>query len=199
MGTHRFAVTWDYRCPFPRVAHEHVLAGLEAGADRDVTFLAFSLSQAHVEEGRTPVWQDEGQARGLLAGQIGISVRDRLPDAFPRLHHALFSARHDQARDLNDAACSAGCSANRTSIPPRSSRICPRAVLSSLSSGRALAVERHEVFGVPTFIVGDHAAFVRFMERPSGDPIRSRELVERWLEPISWSELNELKHTTLPR
>ena len=27
-----FAVTWDYRCPFARNAHEHVLDGLAAGA-----------------------------------------------------------------------------------------------------------------------------------------------------------------------
>ena len=26
-----FSVTWDYRCPFARNAHEHVLAGLDAG------------------------------------------------------------------------------------------------------------------------------------------------------------------------
>jgi hypothetical protein len=36
-----FAVTWDYRCPFARNAHEHVLAGLADGADWDVTFVPF--------------------------------------------------------------------------------------------------------------------------------------------------------------
>ncbi len=46
-----FAVTWDYRCPFARNAHEHVVAGLEAGADWEVDFLPFSLNQMHVEEG----------------------------------------------------------------------------------------------------------------------------------------------------
>ena len=51
-----FSVTWDYRCPFARNAHEHVLTGLEAGADWDVTFSAFSLDQAHVEEGQPAVW-----------------------------------------------------------------------------------------------------------------------------------------------
>jgi hypothetical protein len=43
-----FAVTWDYRCPFARNAHEHVLDGLAAGAEWDVTFLPFSLGQVHV-------------------------------------------------------------------------------------------------------------------------------------------------------
>ena len=53
-----FAVTWDYRCPFARNAHEHLAAALAGGADWDVTFLPFSLSQAHVPEGGAPVWDD---------------------------------------------------------------------------------------------------------------------------------------------
>jgi len=36
-----FAVTWDYRCPFARNAHEHVLTALDAGADWDVRFVPF--------------------------------------------------------------------------------------------------------------------------------------------------------------
>ena len=31
--THAFEITYDYRCPFARNAHEHVLDALEAGAD----------------------------------------------------------------------------------------------------------------------------------------------------------------------
>lgn len=46
-----FAVTWDYRCPFARNAHEHVLAGLAGGADWNVRFVPFSLGQVHVEPG----------------------------------------------------------------------------------------------------------------------------------------------------
>ena len=52
MSRLEFSVNWDYRCPFARNAHEHVMAGLEAGADWDVTYVAFSLNQAHVEEGQ---------------------------------------------------------------------------------------------------------------------------------------------------
>ena len=47
----QFAVSFDYRCPFARNAHESVVAGLEAGRDWDVTFVPFSLDQMHVEEG----------------------------------------------------------------------------------------------------------------------------------------------------
>ena len=54
MAARTFAVSWDYRCPFARNAHEHVLEGIVAGADWDVTFVPFSLNQVHVEEGGTP-------------------------------------------------------------------------------------------------------------------------------------------------
>ena len=47
-----FAVTWDYRCPFARIGHEHVLDALEAGAPWDVTFVPFFLNQSHVARRR---------------------------------------------------------------------------------------------------------------------------------------------------
>ena len=43
-----FAVTWDYSCPFARIGHQHVLAGVRDGADWDVHFVPFSLGQMHV-------------------------------------------------------------------------------------------------------------------------------------------------------
>jgi len=58
VGALEFSVNWDYRCPFARNAHEHVMAALDAGADWDVTYVAFSLNQAHVEEGQHDVWDD---------------------------------------------------------------------------------------------------------------------------------------------
>jgi hypothetical protein len=81
--TTSFALTWDYRCPFARNAHEHVLSGLAAGADWDVTFLAFSLGQAHVEEGQPSVWDKPEQDGGILALQAGVIVRDHFPEQFP--------------------------------------------------------------------------------------------------------------------
>ena len=55
--TRRFGLTYDYRCPYARIAHDHVVEGLRAGADWDVTFLPFSLGQAHVAEGEPSVWE----------------------------------------------------------------------------------------------------------------------------------------------
>src|SRR5581483_4354281 len=99
-----FAVTWDYRCPFARNAHEHLVEALQAGADRDwqVTFVPFSLNQVHVEEGGTDVWDDPAQAPNLLAMQAGLVVRDRFPEQSLDAHLALFRARHDEARDLRE-------------------------------------------------------------------------------------------------
>jgi len=49
------------------------------------------------------------------------------------------------------------------------------------------------VFGVPTFIEGDDAVFIRFMERGRVDDL------ERALGLLEWTRLNEFKRTTLPR
>src|SRR3954451_13346524 len=97
-----FAVTWDYRCPFARNAHEHVLLGLEAGAPWEVTFSPFSLDQAHVEEGGRDVWEDPNRAPALLAMQVGLATRDLFPERFNAVPLALFSARHDESRDIRE-------------------------------------------------------------------------------------------------
>ena len=102
--THAFDITWDYRCPFARNAHEHVIDALEAGADWDVTFVPFSLGQVHVAEGQPDVWDDPESDTGLLALQAGVVVRDKFPDKFLAVHRALFALRHDEGLQLKDEA-----------------------------------------------------------------------------------------------
>src|SRR4051812_24396799 len=102
--TRSFAVTWDYRCPFARNAHEHLVAALEAGGDWDVTFVPFSLNQMHVEEGEPDVWGDPSKADTPRAAEVAIVVRDRFAGAFLRFHAAMFTARHDEGRDIRDTA-----------------------------------------------------------------------------------------------
>ncbi len=101
--TRHFGLTYDYRCPYARIAHDHVVAGLRAGADWDVTFLPFSLGQAHVAEGEPPVWERPDVDTGLLALQASIAVRDTQPERFLDVHHALFEHRHAAAGQLTDA------------------------------------------------------------------------------------------------
>ena len=49
------------------------------------------------------------------------------------------------------------------------------------------------MFGVPTFVVDGQAAFVRLMDRGRPDDI------DRVLDLLEWSDLNEFKHTSVPR
>src|SRR5690348_12033884 len=98
-----FSITFDYRCPFARTAHEHVVAGLQAGAEWDVEFLPFSLGQVHVAEGEPDVWDEPDKDSGLLALRAGVVVRDRYPEQFLNTHVALFAARHDRGLALREA------------------------------------------------------------------------------------------------
>ena len=198
-----FAVTWDCRCPFARNAHEHILTGLAAGAGWQVRFLPFSLGQAHVEEGGVSVWDDPSQDTGILALQAGVVVRDEFPDRFPAIHRGLFAARHDEGLHLED----------RTVVEKVLTEhgVPAHVVFERIESGAALATVRqeheafvasHTVWGVPTFIAGDEAAFVRLMDRaPAGsDPAPSIRAVERVVDMLTgWPELNEFKHTVVRR
>ena len=196
-----FSVTWDYRCPFARNFCEHALTGLEAGAPWDVTFVPFSLDQVHVEDGEADVWERPDKAPGLLVMQAGIAVRDTFPESFPRVHHALFAARHEHGRDLRrpdvirEALAGAGVDAD--------------AVMAEVDGGTPLetfrkdherAVADYGVFGVPTVIVAGKAAFIRVMRAPDGDTDLAVRTVERAVDLVTgWDDLNELKHTTIPR
>jgi hypothetical protein len=195
-----FSITWDYRCPFARNAHEHVLAGLAAGAGWDVTFLPFSLAQVHVEEGQPDVWDAPESDSGLLALQLGVAVRDTQPEHFPAVHDALFAHRHTHGGSLRDEAALKEV-LNGTAVDTD-------AVLAEVATGRPLSTVRadhttfaasHNVWGVPTFIVGDQAVFVRYMHRPEGDGELAVRTIERTLDLLEWTDLNEFKHTSIPR
>ena len=196
-----FSVTWDYRCPFARNAHEHLLVGLEAGAEWDVRFLVFSLEQAHVEEGGTPVWDEPDRHPGLTANLAGVVVRDHNPELFPAAHLALFTARHDQALDLRERDVLSkvldDAGANGAHVLSEIDAGWP---LDVLKAEHTEAVEERHVFGVPTFISGDNSVFVRLMNRPAGDGALGMATIERLLDLMAgWPELNEFKHTSLPR
>lgn len=196
-----FAVTWDYRCPFARIAHQHVVTALQAGADWDVTFRAFSLDQGHVEEGDPPVWDLPERYPGLLANQAGIVVRDRHPEHFLAAHAALFDARHERALDTRQRDVVAGVLAD--------AGVDAGAVLAEIDDGWPLetfrkehsrAVDELEVFGVPTFIAGDRAVFVRLLDGPDGDAQAASTTIERIMDLVTgWPALNEFKETRIRR
>jgi len=196
-----FAVTWDYRCPFARNAHEHLAVGLADGADWDVTFVPFSLSQVHVPEGGTPVWDDPSKGPDLLALAAGVVARDEYPDRFLAAHLALFAARHDDGLDLRDADVVAraldGAGVPGDKVVAEAGTAGP---VDEVRRAHEQAVKEWAVFGVPTFVVGDRAVFVRIMSRPQGDAALARRTVDGVLELFeAMPDLNEFKHTTLAR
>ncbi len=196
-----FSVTWDYRCPFARNAHEHLLTGLEAGADWELTYSAFSLDQAHVEEGQAAVWEEPDRYPGLLVNLAGIVVRDRVPERFATVHRALFAARHDQGLDLRDGdVVSKVLDVNGVDAAAVLSEIAAGWPLDVLKAEHSDAAGRLSVFGVPTFIKGERAVFIRLLDRPGDDSTRAITTVNRVLDLISeWPELNEFKYTAIPR
>jgi hypothetical protein len=195
----KFSLTWDYRCPFARIGHEHILDGLADGAPWDVTFVPFFLNQSHVEEGGTPAWDDPAQQADLLALAAGVVVRDRFADLFPAVHRSLFTARHDEGADLRDRAvvhqALARAGADGDLVLAEVDAGWPAKVI---RQEHETAVSELDVFGVPTFIIGDDAVFVRLMSRPRGDGALARRTVDQVLGLITGSpDLNEFKHTRL--
>jgi DSBA-like thioredoxin domain len=192
------AVTFDYRCPFARNGHEAVVQAVRDGALPDVhwRYSAFSLDQIHVEEGEPPVWErPAGEwGTGVLALLFGIAVRDVFPDKFLDAHLALFAARHDHGLKLGhedvlrDAVASVGLDADAVADEALSGR-----PLKTLADEHTEAVERWGAFGVPTYIEGDEAAFVRFMERGRVDDLT------RAVEMLQWDRINEFKRPRVPR
>ena len=195
-----FSVTWDYRCPFARNGHEHILDALEAGAEWDVTFVPYFLNQGMGSEGQQ-TWGDPSHQADLLALAAGVVVRDRFPDYFLAVHRSLFTARHDEAGDLRDRDVVHGA-LTRGGVDAD-------AVLAEVDAGWPAEVIRAEhdrcvdqldVFGVPTFIVDDDAVFARLMTRPGGDGQVAKATNDRVLDLIGkHPELNEFKHTRLSR
>ena len=196
-----FAVTWDYRCPFARNAHEHVVAGLEAGAGWNVRFVPFSLGQVHVAEGEPDIWQRPQDDSGLVALQAGVVVRDRFPDQFLDVHLGLFALRHDEGKHLSDEAeIRRVLDVNGVDAEAVFAEIADGGALERVRNQHTAAAEESEVWGVPTFVVDDAAVFVRLMERPKGDGELAIRTIERVVDLLTgFPELNEFKHTSLKR
>ncbi|HEY7439095.1 MAG TPA: DsbA family protein [Acidimicrobiia bacterium] len=194
--TRSISVTFDYRCPFARNGHEAVINALREGADLDVHYLPFSLDQVHVEEGEPPVWERDPEVwgTGVTALLYGIAIRDAFPDKFVDAHLALFAARHDHGKKLGhedvleETIAGVGLDVDAVKAEVWSGR-----PLKTLAAEHTEAVDEHRVFGVPTFIEGDEAVFIRFMERGRADDLL------RALDLLQWSRLNEFKRTKIAR
>jgi hypothetical protein len=194
-----FDLSYDYRCPFAKNIHLHVLRALEAGADFDVRFVPWTLSQGHREDGAPDVWADRARDADLLSLAVGVSIHDQQPDAFAAAHGALFRARHERGIrlvDLDEIArgldgVDVDLEAVRADVESRR----PHEVIASSYH----EFERYEAFGVPTFVVDGDATFVRYMTGPTDNPYDSVKIIDSLITLMAnESDLNEFKHTRLP-
>jgi hypothetical protein len=195
-----FELSYDYRCPFAKNMHLHVLTALDAGADFSVDFVPWTMSQGYRSEGAPDVWDDPAHDADLLALAVSVSVRDQQPDLFLAAHGALFRARHDQAirlvslEEIDRVLVPLGVDMNMVRKDLATRR--PHEVI-----GASFRKYEHvEAFGVPTFVVGNDATFVRYMLPPTDNAKDSIVLIESIVNLITAQpELNEFKHTRLPQ
>ena len=197
--TRTFAITYDYRCPFARLVHDHVVEGIRSGADWNVTFLPFCLGQAHVEEGQQDIWETPKMDTGLEALQLSVSIRDNQPHAFIDFHQAMFNHRHNGGGNLRDHQ-------TLTRIMQENGADAD-AAFADVATGRVLEVVKtehekyvcsHQVWGTPTFIVEEKSVFVRLLDHAHGDQTAAAHTINRILDNIDWPILNEFKHTSIP-
>ena len=192
-----FTLTYDYLCPFAHIANEVVIESIDRGDDVDVRFSPFSLTENSSASSDRRVWElppGPGMPSGVLALLWSLAVRDAQPERFASFHLAVFGARHDDGADINDPSVLASIA--------RSIGVDVNEIEQAVASGRpsrkladehTSLVEEHGVFGVPTFISGDEAVFVRFMERHKASDL------DRVLSMIDDPTINEFKRTRIPR
>jgi 2-hydroxychromene-2-carboxylate isomerase len=177
-----------------------VITALRAGADFDVTFAPWSLSQGSRAEGAPDVWNDPAYDADLLSLAAAVSVRDHQSEYFLDAHEAMFRARHDRAirlvtlDEISNVLAPLGVDMAKVAADVASRR--PHDVIAASHK----EFDRFEAFGVPTFVVNDDATFVRYMSEPGDDPAPSVELITALLSMMTnRADLNEFKHTQLPR
>lgn len=194
-----FRLSFDYRCPFAKNLHLHLITALRAGADFSVTFDPWTMSQGHRPEGSADVWDDERYDADLLALAYGTSIRDQQPEAFWDAHESLFRARHERG-----VRCATHDEINGVLSPLDVDLDAVRADVASRRPHQVIAeTYRHyetlQAFGVPTLVLGTDATFIRYMKPPTSDADTSVELITSLVRLAGErADLNEFKHTTLP-
>jgi predicted DsbA family dithiol-disulfide isomerase len=194
-----FKLSYDYRCPFAKNIHLHAVTALKGGADLEIEFSPWTMSQNYRAEGAPDVWNDESKDSELLSLAVSTSVRDQQPQFFLDLHEAFFRARHEQGirliswDDIEPILMSVGVDIDMVKADVASRR--PHQIIGETFG----EFNGYEAFGVPTFVVNGDATFVRYMDGPES-PEKSAELIKSLVTLMSaQSALNEFKHTKVPR
>ena len=194
-----FDLSYDYRCPFAKIIHLHVITALKAGADFEVNFMPWTMSQGYKAEGAPDVWDDPEHDSDLLSLAVSTSIRDQQPEFFLVAHEAMFRARHERAirmvnwEEIKQVLEPLGADLEKIESDVQSRR--PHQVIGETFT----KFSKYEAFGVPTFVVNGDATFVRYMKPPTGDAKDSIRVIESIVNLIELEpELNEFKHTKLP-
>jgi hypothetical protein len=197
-ATLAFGLTYDYLCPFARNANEHVVAGLRDGADWEVRFVPFSLSQAKAAESGELRWDAQAALRrsGVLALSVAELVRSEFPERFLDVHLELFATRHDRGEDLRDPGDVAAALV-RAGVPS--------GLVDQVEAGIPALRDAHEsmvaleVWGVPTFLGVRRAVFVRLLDRPTSGGSGSAARIERIVRMVDDEPMvHEFKQVDLP-
>ena len=200
MNLPAFTLLYDYRCPFARIVHEHVLAANRAGAELHVNFAPYTLNQGYVAEGEPAIWDTPSGDAVLISLEASVAVRDHWPEAFEVVHEALFEARHTHGIALTDRP--------QVGAVLKTAGLDPDAVFAIVDGGGPRKViaedwthyhDDLDVFGVPTFVFNDaDAVFLRLMDPPNGDDQASAALMKQLVATMALQPtINEMKHTRL--
>ena len=198
MTTPPFALSFDYRCPFAGILHRHLISAIRSGADYDVDFVPWTLTQSHRKERDLDVWDDPARDDHLIALAAGVSIRDQQTDVFLNAHEALFVARHVNGIRLGTfdqiVEALSGLSVDLEMLEGDLLSRRPHRVIGE----NYRSFEKFEAFGVPTLVVGDAAVFIRYMDPPTEDATKSTELIDALVSMVTTrGSLNEFKHTRL--
>ena len=98
-----FAVTWDYRCPFARNAHEHLLAGLAAAPTGTSPSCRSRSARCTSRKATRRIWdRPERRLAACSPSRRASSSATASPTPFLAVHRALFAARHVHAKRLDE-------------------------------------------------------------------------------------------------
>ncbi|MFC2000160.1 DsbA family protein [Chloroflexota bacterium] len=171
-------VYFDYSCPYSYTVADwlgHVAETSEM--ELAVNWRYFSVAQVNNPHGHAwKIWEQplESTDRGIRAFRAAEAVRWQGAAAFERFHFALFKARYEEQRDIDDlAVLKAVASIVGIDVVQFEKDLASQDILSKLARDHSFAVETLGVFGTPTLVFPDgQAIFLKLSTQvPSEDAV----------------------------
>ena len=175
----------------------------EYGGNLDITWRHFSLEQVNSKEGPDwRVWEqpEEYESRSLLSLRAGEAARLQGKQEFERFHLALLTARHggngriplNEIGPLVTVARDSGLDVGRFRED-----MADRELLKAIGRDHTGAVEKHGVFGTPTFVFDTgNSVYLKTFIPPPEDSVATFEHFVALMSDRSY--LGELKRPQPP-